>query len=186
VETSRRELILAGAAELFASRGYHGVSVDDLGTAAGVSGPALYRHFPSKEAILAHLLLDISRTLLEEGRRRVAAAPDPSAALESLVEWHVSFALSRPTLITVQARDLSSLPAGAQRRVRSLQRRYVELWVAAIMERTGAERATALAAAHAAFGLVNSTPHSARLPAERMAGLLHDMAVGALEAVVGG
>ncbi|MBS9746049.1 helix-turn-helix transcriptional regulator, partial [Pseudomonas aeruginosa] len=45
---SRRDQILATAAELFAARGFHGVSVADLGAACGISGPALYKHFPSK------------------------------------------------------------------------------------------------------------------------------------------
>src|ERR671925_367966 len=43
----RREQILERAAGLFAARGFHGVSVHDVGAACGISGPALYRHFPS-------------------------------------------------------------------------------------------------------------------------------------------
>ena len=50
---SRREQILATAAELFAARGFHGVSVAELGAACGISGPALYKHFSSKQAMLA-------------------------------------------------------------------------------------------------------------------------------------
>ena len=52
--------ILATAAELFAARGFHGVSVADLGAACGISGPALYKHFPSKDAMLAEMLVSIS------------------------------------------------------------------------------------------------------------------------------
>jgi AcrR family transcriptional regulator len=44
---NRRDQILATAAELFAQRGFHGVSVVELGKACGISGPALYRHFES-------------------------------------------------------------------------------------------------------------------------------------------
>ena len=51
--TGRRTQILAVAAELFAERGFHGVSVGELGAACGISGPALYRHFPSTDAMLA-------------------------------------------------------------------------------------------------------------------------------------
>jgi AcrR family transcriptional regulator len=70
---SRREQILAVAAELFAQRGFHGVSIADLGAAVGVSGPALYRHFPGKEALLAEMLVGISEHLLAGGKERVAA-----------------------------------------------------------------------------------------------------------------
>ena len=46
----RRQQIIDTAAELFAERGFHGVSVNDIGAACGISGPALYKHFPSKQA----------------------------------------------------------------------------------------------------------------------------------------
>ena len=66
--TPRRQQILDIAADLFASRGFHGVSVAELGSACGVSGPALYKHFESKDAMLAEMLVTISETLLAEGR----------------------------------------------------------------------------------------------------------------------
>jgi AcrR family transcriptional regulator len=81
----RREQILATAAELFASRGFHGVSVADLGAACGISGPALYGHFPSKDAMLAEMLVDISEELLRVARERSDAAADPEAAVRALV-----------------------------------------------------------------------------------------------------
>ena len=49
--TTRREQILAEAARLFARHGFHGVSIAELGAAVGVSGPALYRHFPGKDEV---------------------------------------------------------------------------------------------------------------------------------------
>ena len=51
----RRSQILDVAARLFAERGFHGVSVGDIGKAVGVSGPALYKHFDSKDAVLAEM-----------------------------------------------------------------------------------------------------------------------------------
>ncbi|MBU2076311.1 MAG: TetR/AcrR family transcriptional regulator, partial [Actinobacteria bacterium] len=83
--TTRREQILGTAAELFAARGFHGVSVADLGAACGISGPALYKHFASKDAVLAEMLVSISRWLLDGGRACVGSAGSPSAALAALV-----------------------------------------------------------------------------------------------------
>ncbi len=182
--TSRREQILAQAAELFAARGFHGVSVHDVGAACGISGPALYRHFASKDAMLAQMLVSISERLLDEGRRRVAEAGDPRSALEALVGWHVDFALEHKALIVVQDRDWASLPAAAKERVRSLQRAYVGLWVATLQRvRPDVDARVGQAAAHAVFGLLNSTPHSARLREDRMRALLTAMAWDALQAV---
>ena len=179
---SRREQILATAAELFAVRGFHGVSVAELGTACGVSGPALYRHFPSKDAMLAEMLVSISEELLEVGRERAAEADSPVEAVRALVDWHVDFALHNKALIVVQDRDWASLPVDARERVRTLQRKYVELWVRALRDvHTDLSPKKARAMAHAAFGLINSTPHSAMLSEAGMRALLQDMARRALD-----
>ncbi|MBZ5739311.1 SACE_7040 family transcriptional regulator [Nocardioides mangrovi] len=177
----RRSQILETAAELFAARGFHGVSVADLGAACGISGPALYKHFDSKQAMLAEMLVSISEELLRVGRQRVADAGDPAAALAGLVDWHVDFALRHRPLIVVQDRDWESLPEDARERVRSLQREYVDLWAAELRLLDPALALdTARAMAHAAFGLINSTPHSGLLPDDRMRDLLSRMTLGAL------
>jgi AcrR family transcriptional regulator len=185
--TARREQILALAAQLFAERGFHGVSVVELGAACGISGPALYKHFASKEAVLAEMLVSISEELLQVGRERSRSAPDPESALHALVRWHVDFALRHQPLIVVQERDWSSLPAEARERVRSLQRRYVDVWADRLLELHqppaapgGLTRRRARAMAHAAFGLINSTPHSARLPEPEMRQMLEAMTLTAL------
>ncbi len=181
-DVSRRQQLLATAAELFAARGFHGVSVGEIGAACGVSGPALYRHFPSKDAMLAEMLVSISVELLEVGRLRVAEAGDPAEAIRVLVDWHLEFALHNKPLIVVQDRDWASLPVEAQQQVRLLQRAYVELWVTQLLERRPSIKpARARAAVHATFGLLNSTPRSSHLPERQMAELLRVMALGALD-----
>ena len=55
---------MRSAARLFADRGFAAVSTVELGDTVGMSGPALYNYFPSKEALLAELLIDASRRLL--------------------------------------------------------------------------------------------------------------------------
>ena len=179
--SERREQILQSAAVLFARRGFHGVSMADLGAACGISGPALYKHFAGKEALLAEMLVGISEELLGEGRARVAGADGADRALDELVSWHVHFALQHPEVIVVQDRDWSSLPDDAREQVRGLQRDYVGVWVEVLRAvRPEVDPPTARAAVHAGFGLINSTPHSALLPAEQMQTLLHAMTRAAL------
>ncbi len=101
--------------------------------------------------------------------------------MRALVGWHIDFALHNKPLIVVQDRDWASLPDDARERVRSLQRRYVDLWVTqlrALRPRLTVKEGRAMA--HAAFGLINSTPHSALLPDAQMRALLTRMALGAL------
>jgi AcrR family transcriptional regulator len=176
---SRREQILQAAAQLFAERGSRAVGVDDVGAAVGVTGPAIYRHFASKDAMLAEMLLRISEHLLAGGTDRVAGAEDDAGEqLRALIAFHVDFALDNPALITVQDRDLGSLADTDSAEVRRLQRRYVEVWVGVLARlHPGVDSVTCRARAHAVFGLINSTPHSAgRLGRPAMARLLADMA----------
>ena len=181
MRVTRRDQILQTAAELFAARGFHGVSVGEIGKACGISGPALYKHFDSKDAVLAAMLVGISETLLEEGRERVAQASSPLDAVESLVAYHTDFALRHRALIVVQDRDWQSLPPTARERVRQLQREYVDVWARQLRRlHRGLRTDRARAMAHAAFGLLNSTPHSGLIPDEAMRGVLQRMALGAL------
>lgn len=178
---NRREQIIATAAMLFAERGFHGVSVGEIGAACGISGPGLYKHFPAKDAILAEMLVSISEELLSVGRSRAASTDSPGAALEALIDWHITFALANKALIVVQDRDWSSLPVEAREKVRTLQRTYVDLWAAQLRHLDDSlTLVEARARAHATFGLLNSTPHSAFLPEDRMRTLLQQMATRAL------
>jgi AcrR family transcriptional regulator len=178
---NRREQILETAADLFATKGFHGVSVGELGKACGISGPALYKHFESKDAVLAAMLVGISEQLLAEGRARVENATSPRQALESLVAYHTDFALRHRSLIVVQDRDWQSLPPSARERVRHLQREYVDVWAGQLRRlHRGLHTDRARAMAHAAFGLINSTPHSGLIPDDAMRGVLRRMAMGAL------
>lgn len=177
----RREQILETAAELFAQRGYHGVSINELGVACGVTGPALYKHFRGKQAILSEMLVSISDELLAEGRRRVRAADTPADALDALIDWHVAFALDHKALIVVQDRDWGALPVESRERVRETQLKYVEVWVKVLRSlHDDLAPKAGRAMVHAAFGLINSTPHSARLSRDDMAEQLQRMARAAL------
>ncbi|MGY4711736.1 SACE_7040 family transcriptional regulator [Mycolicibacterium sp. CBM1] len=160
-KSDRRSALLTAAERLMAERGFQAVRLEDIGAAAGVSGPAIYRHFPNKEALLVELLVGISTRLLAGARAVVADAENPADALDGLVDFHLDFALGESDLIRIQDRDLAHLPTSAQRQVRRAQRSYVEIWVGALRElQPDLAETDARLMAHAVFGLLNSTPHS--------------------------
>lgn len=163
-KADRRAALLDAAATLFSERGFNGVSIEDLGSAAGVSGPAVYRHFASKQAVLAALLVGVSERLLDGGTRVEDAADNPASALRALIVFHVDFAVTEPDTIRVQDRDLDSLPGEERRAVRRLQRRYIELWMRVLGRLHPSLSPDELRMrVQAAFGLINSTPHTARV-----------------------
>lgn len=190
--TPRRQQILSTAADLFAARGFHGVSMGDIGAAVGVSGPALYKHFAGKEDILGQCLLHASdqllagaRELLSDGARAAGRtsgdAVVPEAALDDLIARHADFALDNPALIVVQEREWGALGADTRAQVRKHQLAYVEVWCDALRPlRPDLSAPQARAAVQAAFGLLNSTPHSARIGRDAMRSLLTRMARAAL------
>ena len=181
-KSDRRLQLLAAAERLFAERGFLAVRLEDIGAAAGVSGPAIYRHFPNKESLLVELLVGISTRLLAGAREVRSRHDDAAAALDGLIDFHLDFALSEPDLIRIQDRDLAYLPAAAERQVRRAQRQYVEVWVSVLRQiERGLAETDARLMAHAVFGLLNSTQHSLKPDAAaRSRAVMRAMTVAAL------
>lgn len=185
-KATRRAALLDSAARLFADRGYNGVSIEDLGAAAGVSGPAVYRHFAGKPSVLSALLTGVSEELLEGARAVVARSSSAERALRDLIGFQVEFALTNSDVIRVQDRDLGSLAPDDERTVRSLQRSYVQVWVDELTAyRPDTDRTLQRGRVHAVFGLINSTPHAAHGTGsgperDLLRNLLEDMAWAAL------
>ncbi len=157
--------------------------MDDIGSAAGVTGPALYHHFAGKEAMLVAALIPVSEGLLHGGKERVARHPDDArAALTDLIEFHVEFALANPAVIALHLHELDRLPDEPRRQIRRLQRLYVEEWVAVLATlRPELDAGEARVLAHSAFGLMNSTPFlGGEVDRNRRAALLREAAAHAL------
>ena len=185
-KANRRELYLKSAARLFAERGFSGVSIDELGDAAGVSGPALYRHFAGKEAVLIELLVNASERLVSGcATILVSSAFLKESALQTLsnlVTFHIDFALSERDVIKTQERELARLPTEANHTVRALQRSYVQSWSDVLLAaRPDFEPGEIEIRVLGVFGMLNSTPFSARVEdGDRVRLIFAEMAMAAL------
>lgn len=179
-KADRRTALLEAAARLFAENGFAQVSLEELGAAVGVSGPAVYRHFASKQAVLAALLIGVSESLLAGGRAVIAQQAPAAVTLRALIDFHVDFAVRDPDVIRVHDRDLHSLSDDSRHTVRELQRRYSELWVDVAAELRTETRQELRVRVQAIFGLINSTPHTASgIAGDSLRALLSDMALAA-------
>jgi AcrR family transcriptional regulator len=191
-KAERSDAILHAAARLFAARGYSGVSLEDIGAAVGVSGPAVYRHFAGKQALLGAVLVKVSQDLIHGGRRVWDESPTADERMRALIGFHVEFALGNAEVIQVQDRDVAFLSEADRAEVRRLQRAYIELWMAALspLHATpdgGSDQDELRLRVQACFGLINSTPHSTRAAARRhsaTATVLIAMADAALRATI--
>lgn len=178
----RREQLLEAAAQLFADHGYHGVGIDDIGAAAGISGPGVYRHFAGKQALL-EVLCDRGMTRMLDGARTITASHvEPFAALEALLDLHVQFAVQERALIAVWARETSALSENVRRSLRRRMRAYEDEWAAALAPLRGdLEPAEVRGVAVLALTLLNgSAVSSLEVTPQTRARLLRRMTLAAL------
>lgn len=187
-KAERTDALLHEAARLFATRGYSGVSLEEIGSAVGVSGPAVYRHFAGKQALLGAILVKVSRDLVSGGEAVAAASDDPVQRMRELITFHVRFALSNADVIRVQDRDLAHLADEDRSEVRRLQRSYIERWMDSLEPLLTCPADERRLRVQACFGLINSTPHSTRGPSRTETStrsVLVEMAYAALTARAG-
>jgi AcrR family transcriptional regulator len=157
----RREAVLDAAEALFLEQGYLGTSMDALGAAAGITGPGLYRHFASKDALLM-AVLDRLWAALKPAIVRAGDLP-PDEALEVLLAAHLELALGQPAAVVLLVRELRHLPDDYRARAGRNHRRYLDAWVAALVGRDPSlppEQARAVALA--VHGLLDSAAIQAR------------------------
>ena len=153
--------LLRAAGRLFGTHGYAAVTLDDIGTDVGVSGQAIYRHFQGKQDLLGKLLLEVSTKLLDGGRRIQAEHVDVSSRIDSLISFHVDFALTSPEIIRVQEQEMPQLREADRHRVRQMQREYIDIWGQTMTEiHPSISRPELRTRIHGVFGLINSTARS--------------------------
>ncbi|UMB70080.1 TetR/AcrR family transcriptional regulator [Mycobacterium paraterrae] len=156
----RRERILTSAAELIAERGYHAVSMADIGVASGVVGPAIYRHFDSKGGLLAALFERVVDSLLQRATMIVEQSRDEVEALTGLVADQVALVMDQRELAIVYYREVHNLPDQQQSRLRRKQRLYLEEWVHLVDElRPDIDEIEIRALVHGAIGAIQSILH---------------------------
>lgn len=148
------ERVLAAAVDLFHAKGYHAVSVDEIGSRAGTSGPAVYRHFAGKQEILTTLF---DRAIVQLDASTEQLPDDAPARLRRLVDVHTAFVLADGKLAGIRFREERTLPEQIARRYRRWSAAYIQRWVDCLQELHPArDQADVRATAYAALGMLNS------------------------------
>ena len=97
--SGKRDVILGGALAEFERKGFHGTSIPEIASSAGVAVGTIYRYFPSKEALVNALLAEWRARFEAE----VLAAPPPNssprAAFRLLWRRMAGFARAHPAAI---------------------------------------------------------------------------------------
>ena len=157
-DPERGAKILDAAVELFATRGFHSVAMSDIGQAAGIVGSGIYRHFDSKYAVLVALLDDVMSRLLSSADDIVAAHMDSASTMGQLVQTQIDFCLENRRHVQLYRREVDALQPDDFRRLRRMQRRYNEEWIATLLElRPDLDDTRARVLVHAAIGAIQSS-----------------------------
>ncbi len=181
----RDRKILEAAAEAFYEKGFHGVGVDELGRRAGLTGPALYRHFSGKDEILATLLNEALDELIAA---TVPVRDDPRSDLDRALRHHIGFAIGHRHLVNIYQREVRSLAEPWKKAFDRRRGEYLDGWEALLARCfPGLERERVAAATQACLGMIFSVSY---WPGRRVRGadvtdLLMELLSGGLKSLGG-
>ncbi|WP_018682988.1 TetR/AcrR family transcriptional regulator [Actinokineospora enzanensis] len=131
----RKARLAEAAADLFGRRGYHAVGVNDIAAAAGITGPALYRHFQNKQDVLGYVLL----TGVDKLTERVSAAvegieDDPERGLAPLLRAAAEVSIEQRTLTALWRWQGRHLHPGDQKEIRRRVGLLLTRWLTGLRE----------------------------------------------------
>lgn len=106
----QRRTVLIAAANLFSEKGYAGTSMADLAGSLGISRPALYYYFDSKEEILTSMVEEVTLAIKEMGESMADEKRDPAETLYEMVENNARFVLNNAVLFKVIDRSENFFP----------------------------------------------------------------------------
>jgi AcrR family transcriptional regulator len=153
----RQNLILKVAAELFAEHGYDRVSINDIGEAAEISGPAIYRYFSSKEELLVSIYERVYFRNKEAISALLATKKSPRDLVRSLIDHQIQIATEEPEKIRIIDAEERQLPLDAAERLRMEANQSLKVWRNVVREvRPDLKPDEVELTLHAVLALINS------------------------------
>ncbi|ETA05238.1 MULTISPECIES: TetR/AcrR family transcriptional regulator [Gordonia] len=125
---AKREIILTEAINLFAARGFRDVTIEDIAHAAGLPASGVYRHFPSKVAILEAAFWRATDRVTAAIAEALADASTPHEALVGMMRRYVRLTCSSTDLISVYETEIGHATPEARDALRHQQRITVDEW----------------------------------------------------------
>ena len=139
---AQREAILAGAAKLFAERGYSDVSMAEVARACGVSKPLLYHYVQDKDDLLVLICEGHVSRLVELVRETIAEESEPQARLKLMIRRFVEAYAEARHEHRVLTQDVKFLHGAGKTRVLAREREVVAAFadtIALLRPEAGAE-----------------------------------------------
>lgn len=123
----RRAVTVETVVELAATQNPSEITTTAIAKHMGVTQGALFKHFPTKEAILQAVVEWVAERLLSRMEKAAQAAATPVAAIEAMFMAHVEFVVEHPGVPRVLFGELQHAAQTAPKRMaQTLIRRYGE------------------------------------------------------------
>src|SRR4051794_16378800 len=179
---SSKDRIVVAATELFLANGYQGTTVDEIGAAAGVTGPAIYRHYKGKAELLEAVVERAAAPGWTATRQLLAEPGDPRDTLLRLVAAWVELSVNTKAFIALYSHEHPYLDDATRRRIRARFRALTGIWVGLLGQvHPDSPAAELTAMVDSAIWLMRSPAfYHSELPPARLAALLTSMMAGAL------
>jgi AcrR family transcriptional regulator len=153
----RRSLILKVAATLFSEYGFDSVSINQIGEDVGITGPAIYRYFPSKEALLVAIYEHLYRRASDGVNEVLLEGLSGRAAIERLIDLQLALAVEEPEKIRIVNSEERHLPVKEAAALHAETRRQLRVWTDFVREaRPDLSREECDSTVHAVLALINS------------------------------
>ena len=152
-----RERILAAAAQILSRKGWAGTRLVDIAEVAEVQAPAVYYYWPSREDLLAEVVVTGQQATLEHVVASLDALPADASALERIdgaIAAHLEVVLRRSEFSLAAIRNAAQLPDDIRERQLVGQREYADVWRRLVEDAVAAGELTADVDARAARMLV--------------------------------
>ena len=113
----RAPQIIDAAARVFAERGFHGATTQDIADVLGIRQASLYYYFSSKEAALELVCLKGVEGFFEAAKTIAARRESAQKRLISLIGSHLSPLVNRADFVKVFLNERQHLPRESRRRI---------------------------------------------------------------------
>lgn len=130
--------VIDAAAKVFARRGYHGASTQDIADVLGMRQASLYYYFESKEAALEAVCASGVEDYVVRAQKVARSAITASEKVAQLVFHHLAPMAERLDYTVVFLRERRFLPAPARKRIRAIEIRYERIIQRIIAQGVGA------------------------------------------------
>lgn len=187
----RRRQVIEAAAKVFAERGYHETTIEDLIAASGMTRGGLYHYTASKRDLLLAVIDELMQPLLRQARELIEQPQTAEVHLRQLLRLWLAHVASHRNHMIVFSQERRTLSRGPGWNEVRKARRHFERMLAEVMDRGARDGCFRMADPQLAMlmllGAVNYTPQwfatRGRLSPEQIADLYCEMLLDGIRAV---